>query len=499
MKKIIGIIIAAIISLLIIYLTGSFNNEKTIKFNTVVEDSILRQNINTATEKSVELNKIYNGNQLIGYMEDVTLLDQLVIDMYENTYKEIYPNSSLNLDDDIFIVKENSLLIPEYDDQKIISYIVDNKLFDIQAKRIDFITDKGIYDSIYVINDNIFKEAQEEFLNIFVSAKALEAFKENKQLPELTEYGSREIGTFLLQDIVATDSYANPEEILTSKEDIVDYLCYGDLEELNYYTTLEGDTIIGVGALHNQMTPEQVVAINSDILKSPTQILEPGTVLNVTYFAPIVDVVVEKELITKEIVYPDQTIYLDDPNLREGMTRTDVEYKEGTQNSKYKETWINGQLVEGELISSEIVEKPLTPIVYVGSKIIPGVGSGSFRYPVENVYMSCGWYCYPGHRAADFQNRYNLYGNVYASDRGTVTKNSYHPTNGYYIIIDHNNGYVTQYNHLNKPAYFKAGVNVDKGEVIGQIGSTGWATGPHVHLIIWENGSRINPCKKLGC
>ena len=499
MKKSFTIITSAILSIIVIFCANFFSDSKQMQFNTVVEDSVLRQEINHVVKDTIELTKIYKGSQLIGYIEDPTLLDYMLEEIYRLEFAEQFPNSSLSLDDEVFLVKENSLFIPEYNDQKIIDYLIKEKLFAIEAKRIDFSTEKGVYDSIYVLNDEIFKEAQDAFLNIFVSTEGLEAFKENKQLPELTEYGSREIGTYLLQDITSTNTYVTPSEILITKGEIIDYLCYGDLEEHQYHTTVEGDTISGVGSLYKQMTADQLVAINSDILKSPSQILEPGTVLNVTYFEPIVDVVVEKELITKEVVYPGATIYLDDENLREGMTRTDKEYKEGSQNSKYKETWINGQIVKGELQSTELIEAAQTPIVYRGSKVIPGIGSGSFRWPVNNGGITAGWYGYPGHRAVDFVDRYNRYGNVYSIDRGTVTTVSYHPINGNYIIIDHNNGYRSQYNHLNRPAYFNVGVNVDKGEVIGQIGQTGNASGPHVHLILWENGNRINPCTKLGC
>ena len=499
MKKGLTIIICAILSFITVFCMSFFDVNYTMQFNTVVEDSIVRQEITHITKQTVELNKIYDGNKLIGYIEDPSKLDIKLKEIYDNKFRESFPNSNLSLDDDVLIIKENSLFIPEYNDDKIIKYIEDNNLFAIEAKRIDFSTDKGIYDSIYVLNEDIFKEAQTEFLEIFVSKEGLEAFKNNQQLPELTEYGSREISTYLMQKITSTNSYVTPSEILTTKKDIIDYLSYGDLEKLEYHTTVEGDTIAGVASLYNQMTADQLVAINSELLTSTTQILNPGTELNVTYFQPIVDVVVEKELITKEIVYPGETIYLDDENLREGMTRIEREYVEGSQNSKYKETWINGQLVNGELLSSEITKAPQTALVYRGSKAIPGVGTGEFRWPVDNGLITAGWYGYPGHRAVDFVNRYNRYGNVYATDRGTVTTVAYHPINGNYIIIDHNNGYVTQYNHLSTRAYFDEGTNVDKGEVIGNIGTTGYTTGPHVHLILWENGSRINPCIKLGC
>ena len=72
--------------------------------------------------------------------------------------------------------------------------------------------------------------------------------------------------------------------------------------------------------------------------------------------------------------------------------------------------------------------------------------------------------------------------------------------NGNYIVIDHGNGYQTYYGHMNVPSPLAVGTRVDQGDVIGQIGMTGIATGPHVHFFIIYNGERKNPCDGyLGC
>ena len=497
MKKYAKILACFILSVIVVSFTKDDGENQ--KLNTVVEASILRQEIIEYSSTAVTLNKLYNNKEFVGYIEDLSIIDQLLEYMYKEKYKEEFPDSKIQLGSDLFIVQEENYFLPKYDDSKIVEYIVDNNYISVEAQLIEFVTDEGTYDSLYVINKEIFEEAQNDFLKIFISAEALEAFSKNRELPELTEYGSREISAYLLQDIKVSKSLAYPENILRTKEEILEFLSYGGLKEKTLYTTVEGDTVLGVGALNGQMSAEQIVAINTAILKSPNQLLEPGTELNVTYFEPIVDVVVEKEVIVKEVVYPGATVYLEDSSLREGITRVETEYKEGSQNTKYIEKWVNGKLIGAEKISSELTSQPQTPVIYRGSKIIPGIGSGIFRAPVDNMVVSCGWYCYPNHRATDLVNRYERYAPVYSVDRGTVIISGYHPVNGNYIRIDHNNGYVTQYNHFVRPPYFPVGVNVDKGEVIGTMGETGTAFGVHLHLIVWENGSRINPCYKLGC
>ena len=477
----------------------SIENIKPNDQTSIIEDTIISQKLSKISNTPIEVTSIYYKDQLIGYIQDLNSIDKMLIEVYNESYKDIYKDSQLSIGVDLIIIKELTYNIPVYDDQLIVEYLKKNQLYSLKAYRYDFKVDEGTYDSIYVINSDIYNQAQDLLLSTFVSEKALQAFSNNQQLPELTEYGYRELSVSLVQNVETFEVFANPNDILTTKNEVLDFLVYGRNKERKYYTVIEGDTVQGVGAKNGQLSAEQIMAINSETIKSTNQILEPGLLLNVTYYTPIVDVVVHKELIVKEILYPEAPIYLDDANLREGMSRVEVQYKEGTQNTKYNEKWVNGILVDYEKVSSEITSHSQQPVIYRGSKIIPGVGSGIFRFPVDNPHVSCGWGCYPGHSAVDFVNRYLRYAPIYAVDRGTVIQSGYHPVSGNYIIIDHNNGYKTQYNHFSAPAYFPVGVNVDKGEIIGIMGDTGTAFGVHVHLILWENDVRINFCNKIGC
>ena len=189
-----------------------------------------------------------------------------------------------------------------------------------------------------------------------------------------------------------------------------------------------------------------------------------------------------------------QTVYRTNSELREGVIQKVQSGVDGSKNSLYTERWINGVLVSGTLTSSVDTLQPINEVVEVGTMQIPGVGTGTFQWPVDNPYISCHWGCYYGHRAIDIQNAYDRYGPIYAADRGVIEVNSYNGINGNYIIIDHNNGYETYYGHMNVPSPLQVGDVVDKGDVIGQIGMTGLATGPHTHFFIMYEGERYNPC-----
>lgn len=94
-------------------------------------------------------------------------------------------------------------------------------------------------------------------------------------------------------------------------------------------------------------------------------------------------------------------------------------------------------------------------------------------------------------------------GTDYAAPRGTpirsvgdgiVTKASYSGGNGRFVKVKHNSTYATQYLHMSRFAKgVKAGVAVKQGDVIGYVGSTGLATGPHLCFRFWKNGRQVNP------
>ena len=98
------------------------------------------------------------------------------------------------------------------------------------------------------------------------------------------------------------------------------------------------------------------------------------------------------------------------------------------------------------------------------------------------------------------------FGTDYAAEKGTpiwstadgkIIQASYTKNNGNYVKIKHNNIYTTQYLHMSriKPGIRK-GVHVKQGDIIGYVGSTGLATGPHVCYRFWKYGKQVDPFKQ---
>lgn len=87
---------------------------------------------------------------------------------------------------------------------------------------------------------------------------------------------------------------------------------------------------------------------------------------------------------------------------------------------------------------------------------------------------------------------------VVAAADGVVTWSGPKGPNGNLVSIRHNNGYVTHYAHLHRiERGIKVGVTVKRRQRIGQVGTTGRSTGPHLHFGVQKNGAFVDPMKVL--
>jgi len=86
---------------------------------------------------------------------------------------------------------------------------------------------------------------------------------------------------------------------------------------------------------------------------------------------------------------------------------------------------------------------------------------------------------------------------VAATERGRVAIAADHFFSGKSVFIDHGDGLVTMYFHLDR-IDVRAGESVERGQVIGTLGSTGRVTGPHLHFGVRWHGARVDPTVLLG-
>ncbi len=88
---------------------------------------------------------------------------------------------------------------------------------------------------------------------------------------------------------------------------------------------------------------------------------------------------------------------------------------------------------------------------------------------------------------------------VHASRGGTVVFAGGNPccSYGYYVEIDHGDGFHTLYAHFQSPPPVRIGQHVNQGDVVGYAGTTGYSTGTHLHFEVRSGGVPVNPLSYL--
>ncbi len=127
--------------------------------------------------------------------------------------------------------------------------------------------------------------------------------------------------------------------------------------------------------------------------------------------------------------------------------------------------------------------------------------SGKFMWPVAGwVKSGFGYRIHPIFGTRRFHSGIDIaasYGTlVKAADGGQVVQAGYFGGYGYSIMLYHGGGFATWYAHLSS-INVSMGQMVQRGQVIGLVGSTGWSTGPHLHFEVRINGTPQNPLAYL--
>lgn len=124
---------------------------------------------------------------------------------------------------------------------------------------------------------------------------------------------------------------------------------------------------------------------------------------------------------------------------------------------------------------------------------------GNWLRPCSYTYMSSpfGFRTSPTSGASSYHQGVDLAAPantpIYASRAGVVTTATYSNNAGYYVTINHGDGFSSIYMHMNNYVV-SSGQAVSAGQLIGYVGRTGIATGYHLHFGIAYNGAYVNPC-----
>jgi hypothetical protein len=146
-------------------------------------------------------------------------------------------------------------------------------------------------------------------------------------------------------------------------------------------------------------------------------------------------------------------------------------------------------------------ENPASGNSYLGPGACGGIlygdiGTGTFTWPTTEKWISGYDWNPPVHNGLDFAGRSGY--PIYAADSGVIVYSGWSDRGyGNLIVVDHDRGWQTFYAHLLDGSMLPCGSNVQKGTLIGSMGSTGMSTGPHLHFELRLNGYPVNPWQFL--
>ena len=222
-----------------------------------------------------------------------------------------------------------------------------------------------------------------------------------------------------------------------------------------------------------------------------------GTLLDALRDSGLLQVKVTRyETVTKELPFETQTV--EDADLDFGKTETVQAGQSGSEQVTSEIVTVDGAVVSCQAVDVQLLQAPVPEIIHRGIRLKSGMigklGTGSFLWPVPGYSGISRWANLPyGHRGVDITAPYGT--PIYAADAGTVIAAQWHnhPTAswGYYVEIDHGNGYKTLYGHMSS-FVVQTGQTVTKGQLIGYVGATGTATGNHCHFEMYYNNALIS-------
>lgn len=432
---------------------------------------------------------VYVDGNHIGSLEEkkaFTNLTEALVD----TYKEEYPDLSLQIEERIQIIPEMVF------DTRVSSNQAQTlekleALLSVKAKATALEVNGDAI--LYVNGEEAAKDVLKDFIVQYTSDEQFEAFL-NRQVEEATpqlEVGERFTENIeLTEEIELKEVLIEPQAVLSPKK-AVEALNKGVRKE-QIYQVKEGDVLGSIAHAHD-LTMNDLLSLNPELKED--SILQIGQEITVMAYEPVTEVkITELRKVEEAILY--ETEVKEDDSLWKGEQRVTQQGAKGTRIVDYTIVKKSGETIHREKTNVEIVKEPVKKIIVKGTKEMPSRGTGSLSWPAVGGYISS----YQGerwgrfHKGIDIARPSNY--NILAADNGKVTFAGTSGGYGNMVRINHNNGMETLYAHL-RSIDVRVGQTVTQGQKIGVMGSTGNSTGIHLHFEVYQNGQLKNPMDYL--
>lgn len=352
--------------------------------------------------------------------------------------------------------------------------------------------------NIYVTDKTIFNKSIDTLAKIFIGDDNYLKYKDNNQA-EIDQTGEIINNVYVQEDITyKAVNISTDEQIFTDENELSQYLLYGDNKNENVVTVNSGDSISSI-SYNNKISVEEFLISNPEYT-SEDNLLYTGKQVKIAKVDPQINIVEEKYSVN-DVESNYKTVEIYDSSMNQGDEVVTQEGENGIERVSQNVKIVNGQITYVEPVSKQTIKNAVDKKITVGTKVTPSVGStSSWGWPTNSGYTLSSRF---GYRIAvfgegNFHSGLDIAGTgygspVYASNNGVITELSYVHSYGNHIIINHNNGYYSLYGHMSGYASgLKVGSVVERGQLIGYVGSSGWATGPHLHF-------EIRTCPKYSC
>ncbi|ACB86452.1 peptidoglycan DD-metalloendopeptidase family protein [Natranaerobius thermophilus] len=276
---------------------------------------------------------------------------------------------------------------------------------------------------------------------------------------------------------------------LIDKDSAISIILNGT-EYTETYEVQSGDSLWTI-ADETDKTVSQLREANPQL--DEDEMLRPGEEIELVKTESYVNVRTTKKRKVKESISYD-TEYRTDSSLWWDESKVMEPGNVGKREVEYRVHKKNGQEKEQEVLRKEILEEPENQVIVRGSAQRPRAEGDRFLFPINpsSGRFTSGY----GPRGAGFHSGVDFAAPrgtpVRAAASGTVTFSGYKGGYGNLIVIEHSGGYETYYAH-NSENHVQEGQQVNRGDVIGLVGSTGRSTGAHLHFEIHRHGSHTNP------
>ena len=463
--------------------------------------------------------RVYLKGKSLGIIESKKELENY-IDNEQKEIKKKYGVSKVYAPEDLDIVKEITFNNKTTTIKKIYNKIKDESPFSIRGYKV---TIKGINSSqshentktenkiIYVLDKTTIVSAINSTVKSFIPTTEYESFA-NETQKEIEDTG-KIIEKIYLENKVTIKKQNIPvdETIYQDKAELSQYLLFGTTEKQKEYTVKDGDTISDI-AYNNKMSTEEFLIANPSY-SDENSLLAPGQKVAIGILNPQVNVV-EVDYVVERVTKKYTTEVRYDNNKFVGYEVITQRGVDGENRVTQEITKINGETKKIDPLETEIIKAAIPEIIVKGKKSYgSGYGnhvatSGSWGWPAtcSSISSPYGWRWGSLHKGIDIAGcGGGSY--IFAAQAGVVVTSKADKSGGYaggygmngeIIMIDHGNGYYSEYAHMCPGCrYVKEGDVVEKGQPIGGMGTTGASTGIHLHFAIWNGyphrGTPLNP------